>query len=180
MSIRRLMAAAALVALLVTVATVATGQDSRKDRAIDLIRRMIGPFAGLSWMTYDDLDLEHDIVNVRSLMNSEQLSATGLGKLSAGELSALDRWISEFAFDLLRQGREGCSAPIESKIDGEFEGWSGDTIFKLMNGQIWQQASYDYAYNYEYMPDVTIFPSSGGCKMLVEGMDATIEVKKLR
>ena len=31
---------------------------------------------------------------------------------------------------------------IESRIDGEFTGWSGDTIFKLRNGQIWQQSSY--------------------------------------
>lgn len=26
---------------------------------------------------------------------------------------------------------------IESRIDGTFEGWDGDTVFKLINGQIW-------------------------------------------
>ncbi len=31
------------------------------------------------------------------------------------------------------------SKVIESKIDGESEGFEGDTIFKLTNGQIWQQ-----------------------------------------
>jgi hypothetical protein len=30
-----------------------------------------------------------------------------------------------------------------SEIDETFNGWSVDTIFKLTNGQIWQQSSYD-------------------------------------
>ena len=37
---------------------------------------------------------------------------------------------------------------IESKIDGEFEGWSGETLFKFANGQIWQQVTYNYTYHY--------------------------------
>ena len=31
---------------------------------------------------------------------------------------------------------------IESKIDGTFEGWSGETIVILTNGQVWQQNEY--------------------------------------
>ena len=131
-------------------------------------------------MTYDGLGFEQDIVSLRSLMTSGEFSAAGLGKLSSDELRILDRWVSVFAFDLLRTRHSGCSPPIESKIDGQFRGWSGDTIFKLTNGQIWQQSSYDYEYQYEYRPGVTIFSSSGHCKMLVEGMDETIEVKQLR
>lgn len=38
------------------------------------------------------------------------------------------------------QRRSSCSPAIESAISGEIEGWSGETIFKLDNGQIWQQA----------------------------------------
>ena len=53
----------------------------------------------------------------------------------------------------------GCNPVIESQIDGEFEGWEGDTMFKLVNGQIWQQSSYAYTYSYAYMPDVMIYPS---------------------
>jgi hypothetical protein len=26
---------------------------------------------------------------------------------------------------------------IETKIDGDFEGWEGETVVKLMNGQVW-------------------------------------------
>ncbi len=34
------------------------------------------------------------------------------------------------------------SEVIECKIDGAFEGWEGETIVKLTNGQIWQQSEY--------------------------------------
>ena len=69
---------------------------------------------------------------------------------------------------------------IESKIDGEFEGWEGDTIFKLMNGQIWQQDEYAYTYTYKYMPDVIIMNTSRGWIMQVEGMTKTIRVKRIK
>lgn len=69
---------------------------------------------------------------------------------------------------------------IESRIDGEFSGWSGDTIFKLQNGQIWQQIEYSYKYSYKYCPKVTIVKTSTGWKMQVEGIDKTIRVKRLK
>ncbi len=71
------------------------------------------------------------------------------------------------------------SISIESYVDGTFEGWDGDTIFLLTNGQIWQQASYSYTYHYAYRPWVVIYPTSGGYKMMVEGVDKTIYVRRL-
>ncbi len=72
-----------------------------------------------------------------------------------------------------------CSPAIESQIDGTFEGWTGDTVFKLTNGQVWQQAEYAYTYHYAYRPRVTIFSASGGCKMQVEGVSTSIRVRRL-
>lgn len=72
---------------------------------------------------------------------------------------------------------------IESQIDGDFEGWEGETIFKLVNGQIWQQSSYSYTYHYAYMPQVIIYPSrssSSGYKMKVDGVDEAIDVIQLK
>jgi hypothetical protein len=69
---------------------------------------------------------------------------------------------------------------IETRIDGEFNGWDGETIFKLQNGQIWQQASYAYTYTYKYSPRVTIFRIGGGYEMQVEDMDRRIGVRRLR
>ena len=72
------------------------------------------------------------------------------------------------------------SGVIESKIDGNFNGWDGDTIFVLVNGQIWQQDSYSYTYHYSYRPNVIIYPSGGRYKMHVEGVDKDIYVKRLK
>src|SRR6202044_232769 len=41
-----------------------------------------------------------------------------------------------------REPSGSCAPAIESSISGEFHGWDGETIFKLDNGQIWQQAEY--------------------------------------
>ena len=73
-----------------------------------------------------------------------------------------------------RRVTSGCSEVIETQIDGTFNGWTGDTVFKLSNGQIWQQSSYDYTYHYAYRPEVLIFPSSGRCKMKVDAHSAHI------
>jgi hypothetical protein len=67
-----------------------------------------------------------------------------------------------------------CVPAIESAVTGEVHGWDGETIFKLDNGQIWQQAEYDYTYFYEHHPDVTIYQTRGGCRMKVEDEEEAI------
>ena len=37
---------------------------------------------------------------------------------------------------------------VETQVDGEYTGWEGETIIKLVNGQIWQQIEYYYEYHY--------------------------------
>jgi hypothetical protein len=69
---------------------------------------------------------------------------------------------------------------IETQIDGDFEGWEGETIFKMMNGQIWQQSSYDYTYHYAYSPEVLIYEFQGSWIMRVVDVDETINVIKLK
>ena len=69
---------------------------------------------------------------------------------------------------------------IETQISGTFEGWNGETIFKMMNGQIWQQSSYAYMYHYAYSPEVLIYEFKGSLIMKVEEIDVTIEVVQLK
>lgn len=68
---------------------------------------------------------------------------------------------------------------IESRIDGDFEGWDGDTVFKLQNGQIWEQVSYAYRYHYAYSPGVLIYKTAGAYRLKVDGVDQTIIVRRL-
>lgn len=69
---------------------------------------------------------------------------------------------------------------IESQIDGDFEGFEGETIIKLMNGQIWQQSEYYYHYYYHFMPKVMIYNTGTGYKIKVEGIDKAVGVVKLK
>ena len=70
---------------------------------------------------------------------------------------------------------------VETQIDGDFEGWTGESIWLMANGQIWQQARYAYHYHYAYRPRVLIYPSSYGWKMKVDGDSSEgVFVKRLR
>lgn len=69
---------------------------------------------------------------------------------------------------------------LETKIDGKFEGWEGETIFKMMNGTIWQQTSYSYKYHYAYMPSVIIYKKRGTYYMKVEDVDDEIQVRQIK
>ncbi|MDP0492513.1 MAG: hypothetical protein Q7Q71_15815 [Verrucomicrobiota bacterium JB023] len=75
----------------------------------------------------------------------------------------------------------GTSRVIETRINGDFEGWDGDTIFQLENGQIWKQSEFDFTFHYRYRPKVLIYKSKyGGYKMKVEGVNKSIGVRQLR
>ncbi len=69
---------------------------------------------------------------------------------------------------------------IEAQIDGEFEGWEGETVVKLMNGQIWIQAGCHYEYHYSYNADVVLYQSDGVWRMKVDGMREAVTVEHLR
>jgi len=84
---------------------------------------------------------------VEKLMSSEQFEAAGLHKLTAAEREALDRWLvsytAEEAPEMLRSNPEVRAAEeairIEARIKPPFNGWTGETIFYLDNGQVWRQ-----------------------------------------
>jgi hypothetical protein len=78
------------------------------------------------------------------------------------------------------QPRATATSPLETCIEDEFEGWEGETIFKLCNGQIWQQSEYAYMYHYAYRPDVIIYRTSSGYRMKVEDVAETIGVERIK
>lgn len=64
---------------------------------------------------------------------------------------------------------------IESKINGEFNGWEGETKYELTNGQVWKQADSKYKYKYAYMPSAVIYETTSGMIMEVEGLRVKVE-----
>jgi hypothetical protein len=120
-------------------------------------------------------------------MSVSEFRQSGLQKLSSEEINALNGWLSRFAVRLSEavSASETSSmqpAPIvfETQIEGEFEGWDGETVFKLANGQIWQQSSFAYIYHYAYRPKVLIYKSGAIYKMKVDGVGDAIQVKRLK
>ena len=122
------------------------------------------------------------VFDIRKLITPQQFRSAGLHKLTPEEMKSLNGIVSDFytrMFEYL-QPKGNCKMIIESQIEGEFEGWDGETVFKLTNGQIWQQSSYSYMYSYKYRPEVMIFSQHGQCKMKVEGISDTITVRRLK
>lgn len=68
---------------------------------------------------------------------------------------------------------------IQSKIKGTFNGWDGNTIVELINGQKWKQSTYAYSYSYAYNPDVIIYQSNFGFKIKVKGNNQTVDVERV-
>lgn len=84
---------------------------------------------------------------VAKLMSQEEFRDSGLEKLSEAELKALNQWLIRYTAgdaEVLSESNEEVREAkktyrVEARLGSEFDGWSGETIFKLDNGQVWQQ-----------------------------------------
>lgn len=130
-------------------------------------------------------------LKIETVMTAAEIQRTGVASLSKEQRAQLDLWLVGYTVRILKLAQQsntrslgsvdsGCRPAIESTISGQFNGWDGETIFKLDNGQIWQQAEYDYMYSYAYRPEVIIYPTSDGCKLKVEDEEETIVVRRLK
>ena len=107
----------------------------------------------------------------------EVLVCPAQGKLIIGEKSLN---IEPISLAKSRNSTPASNSPvIESQIDGDFEGFEGETIIKLVNGQIWQQAEYWYHYHYSFMPKVIIYKQGSTYKMKVNGVNKSVGVVRL-
>jgi len=92
-----------------------------------------------------------DFPGLEQAMSEEAFARAGLGKLTGEERAALDAWlvrylageretVREVTKQELERVRQTPSAErIEARILLPFDGWSGTTVFRLDNGQIWRQ-----------------------------------------
>ncbi len=142
-------------------------------------------------------------LKVETLMSPQELKDTGLSTLTTAQRKSFDEWLNRYtstvvSVALSQNTNESsaarstesapprtdvstdCAPAIESNLAGDFNGWEGETVFKLDNGQIWEQAEHSYTYSYSYRPEVTIYRVSGGCRLKVEDEDETILVRRIR
>jgi hypothetical protein len=134
-------------------------------------------------------------------MTGKEFTAAGLNKLSDQELAALNAWIRSRTPEALAAAGAGAGSstlvttedrrgfdddeernPINSRIVGRFNGWDGETVFKLENGMIWEQVDDDKFYVKEIEnPVVIIDPSMfGRWHLSIEGHDSECRVKRIQ
>jgi len=144
-------------------------------------------------------------------MTGKEFMASGLGKLSQQELDALNAWIRARSLGTLDTptaavaaasttasapesavaggDRRGLASddrkddsPIRSAILGEFDGWDGQTIFKLENGMIWVQDDRDKFYVKDLENPVAVIEPGmfKSWSLHIEGYKSECKVKRIQ
>lgn len=127
-------------------------------------------------------------------MSQRDFESAGLQKLSAEELAFLNRWLVERGLSARVPAASGSADRVglpptasesgdrvQSRLLGSFRGWSGNTVFRLENGQVWQQTGGGElaGVNLE-SPGVTIEKGVFGAWYLrVEGYNSRAKVKRV-
>jgi hypothetical protein len=146
-------------------------------------------------------------VDVRGLMSVTQFQQSGLDKLTPQELAAFNSWLNGYLEQAKSSATGGVSpvtAPvaatqtpaaafgseqlpeqgaqqIESRIDGVLTGWTGNTVFKLENGQVWEQAGPGYETNMRLdHPQVLIKKLAFGYLLTLPGHNENVFVRRVK
>lgn len=144
-------------------------------------------------------------------MTGREFRDAGLHKLTEQELANLNRWIElrslaegevpDWAAGATRSadpdsaGAVGSAASadnrglpggerteISSQLIGDFNGWSGNNVFVLENGMVWEQAEAGtYSVSNVENPEVRIRPGMfGSWQLQVEGYNRRLRVRRVR
>jgi len=130
-------------------------------------------------------------ISLEQVLTKEEFATLGVSNMSPPQRAALSKLLGRTYRQGFLVGQSKVStansvigpptrSAVETQIDGEFNGWEGETIVKLMNGQIWEQTEYHYEYLYAFMPKVLIYSSDGTYKMMVVGASRAVGVRQLR
>lgn len=143
-------------------------------------------------------------------LTEEERQAAGVATLSPAQQAALDRLAERYAREGARQAVEtvrteiraqekarlekhdeeqfghedkrGGPEAIRTRIAGEFRGWTGRTLFRLENGQVWVQADPSDRYNVRPQPgpEVEIRKAAfGGWKLFVMPHERFVRVRRV-
>lgn len=106
--------------------------------------------------------------DIRNLMSVSEYTRSGLDNLTKQQVDALNAWLAKYTHSICPTSTKPEMAPsrttstssagnfgeppkevsttnrIVSRIAGEFHGWTGQTKFRLSNGQVWIQAGPGY------------------------------------
>ncbi|HMA99326.1 MAG TPA: hypothetical protein VKO38_07745 [Wenzhouxiangella sp.] len=133
--------------------------------------------SGLHKLTEEELAALNRWIELRSLADGEVPAWAGTGSNSDGPSIAAGAAAAD------NRGLEGGpSEDIRSRLVGSFSGWSGENVFELENGMVWQQAeSGTFSVATMENPEVRIRSGMfGSWQLQVEGYNRRIRVERLR
>jgi hypothetical protein len=84
-------------------------------------------------------------------------------------------------FGLEQEKAQQALQSVTANVVGGFQGWSGETVFELDNGQVWEQAgSGRYEYSGEDRAVVIERGFLGSFSLKPEGLNRTVRVKRIK
>lgn len=108
-------------------------------------------------------------------------STNSLGSEQEMEPSSKSEGERRFGAERGLQSEQDDLEQLHSRIVGEFTGWEGDTVFRLENGQVWQQARSGRLVWRANGPAVTIKRGfMGGYRLSVEGVNKEVYVRRIK
>ena len=89
---------------------------------------------------------DENFPGIKKLMSEEEFIKAGLNNQTPKELDALNKWLIRYTANDAQYIKQASIAvkqeekkDIQATIIGQFNGWNGDTLFQLSNGQVWKQ-----------------------------------------
>ena len=145
-------------------------------------------FLLLSTLTLTASAADKPFPGIEALMSEQEYRAAGIDKLSDAERASLNAWLIQYTVGeapVLRQTNTEVkeaeqSLTIEASIKQPFNGWSGKTVFKLDNGQLWRQRL-DGRYSYKGEDTQVVIKKNffGFYKMTLVSTGAAVGVSRI-
>lgn len=141
-------------------------------------------------------DAQQGFSTVEERMTGKEFTDAGLDKLSAEELAALNEWLRSHSVATLENRNQEYTdtrgfesramsdlddSDVVSPIKGDFSGWSGDTVFELENGMIWQQNESDTFYMPPTSKAVAVIERGvfNSWRLRIQGYNRSVSVKRI-
>ena len=143
------------------------------------------------------LQAQQGFSTIEERMTGKEFTTSGLDKLSAEELMALNEWLRSHSVATLSSRNEEYSESrgfenemaadfddrdVIARVKGPFTGWSGKTVFELDNGMVWEQVEMSTFYIPQTENAVVIIEKGimGSWRLKAEGYNKTVRVNRLK
>jgi hypothetical protein len=135
--------------------------------------------------------------SIEERMTGKEFTGAGLDKLSDEELSALNEWLRAHSVATLENTNQDYvdsrgfemqalgdmdDSDVVSTIKGEFSGWTGDTVFELENGMVWEQTQSGTFYIPPTTTAVAVIDKGvfNSWRLSIQGYNRTVRVQRVK